>query len=136
MYKSKYFKIQELVDPAILAELGEEACWAKFRPIVLMGLDLLREELGVPLTINGVFLGQTFTESGVRRKDTPTGAKLSAHKNWEAFDLKSKEKTPEQIQAHIKANYARYGITRLEASTPSWTHADWKVVPLVIVPFQ
>ncbi len=135
MYKCKYFKIEELVDPIILKNEGEEKCWGMLSDNAKIALDMLREDLGA-LTINGVFNGQTFTESGLRRKDTSTGASLSQHKEGTAFDVKSKTKTPVEIREHIKKNYIRLGITRIEADTPTWVHFDCKPASLIVVPFK
>ena len=135
-YKSKYFKIEELVDPVTLKELGEEACWAKFRPEVLIGLDRFRELVNAPVTINNWATGGSYKESGVRRKDTPTGSPMSRHKEWDGFDVKVKDMPPKEVREVIKANYLWLGVTRIEADTPTWTHIDFKPVPLIIVPFK
>ena len=134
-YFCRHFKIEELVDPTILKEKGAVACWDLLSERAVMALDMLRDDLG-SLTVNGVFNGQTFTESGLRSKDTATGAKLSQHKEGTAFDIKSKTHTAEQIRDHIRKNHARLGITRIEVDTPTWTHFDCKVAPLLEVPFK
>jgi hypothetical protein len=122
--RPKHFTIHELADPAIIAKHGEEATWAMLDASIFPALNWLRDKFG-PILING----GRFKESGLRRKDTPTGSPRSAHKNGQAYDLKplTKGVTVQQMYTFIIANESEAlanGITELEdiRDTPSWLH--------------
>ena len=124
MTRPKYFKIHELADPSIIAEVGEDATWAMLNPKLFAALDWLRETFG-PLLING----RSYKESGLRRKDTKTGSPRSAHKTGQAYDIKplAKGVTVQAMYSFILANETeamRHGITEVEdiRFTPTWLH--------------
>jgi len=74
-YRPKHFTINELVDPWFITNCKEDACWDMLDENALRAIDALRERFG-PLLING----RGYTESGLRRPDTKTGAKFSMNK--------------------------------------------------------
>ena len=131
-YRPKHFTIAELVDPWFLANHSEDECWDMLDDNALRAIDALRDKFG-PLRING----QGYTESGLRRPDTKTGAKLSMHKFGKAFDLKPLQKgvTVRMMYDWIMANqpeaYAM-GIRRVEdiqyttKGATHWLHVDAK----------
>jgi hypothetical protein len=134
-YRPKHFTLPELVDPWFLANHTEAECWAMLDPNALKAIDALREMLG-PILING----RGYTESGLRRSDTATGAKYSQHKSGRAFDLKfladgvTPRKVFERIISHPIEAYAM-GIRRVEdiaytsrSTGPyfGWLHIDSK----------
>jgi hypothetical protein len=82
MYKCKYFKIKELVNPAFLKTTSEDVLWQLFDDRLLKCADKLRDKYG-PILINGGGL----TDCGLRTQDTKTGASFSAHKYGRALDL-------------------------------------------------
>ena len=82
MYKCKYFKISELVHPDLLKQHGEDRCWLFFDERLLRFIDWAREKWGAIL-INGSGL----KDCGARKIESNTGAGMSAHKFWRAFDL-------------------------------------------------
>ena len=45
-YKCKYFTIQELVNPTLLAKIGEETAWKMFDDRLLRLADKIREKYG------------------------------------------------------------------------------------------
>ena len=130
-YRPKHFKLAELVDPYFLT-MPEDEVWAMIDDNALWAIDLLRERFG-PLRING----NGYTESGLRRPDTKTGAKMSQHKMGKAFDLKPLQKgvTVRMMYDWIIANQPKayaMGIRRVEdyaytsrGSVP-WLHLDSK----------
>ena len=112
--RPKYFTIQELADPSIIAERGEEATWGLLDPRLFPALDWLRGIFG-PLLING----KGYKESGLRRSDTATGSPKSAHKAGQAYDIKplTKGVTVQQMYRYILDNEKtalQMGITELE----------------------
>lgn len=124
MTRPKYFTINELADPAIIAYAGEQATWGMLDPTLFPALDWLREKFG-PILING----RGYTESGLRRKDTKTGSPRSAHKSGQAYDLKplAKRATVQAMYQFVLDNEAeamRHGITEVEdiRDTPTWLH--------------
>jgi hypothetical protein len=131
-YRPKYFAINELVPPNVLAERGERA-WAFMDDRILRGADWLREKFG-PAVINGRFGGKVFTESGLRDPFTTTGAKWSQHKFGRALDLKFTRVTVQEVYDYIIRNpkeARENGITTIEdiAFTPTWLHIDCRAVP-------
>jgi hypothetical protein len=133
--RPKYFTINELADPAIIAKHGEEATWAMLDTQILIAADYLREKFG-PISINGMYRGVRFTESGLRRSDTTTGAKFSQHKLGKALDLKFHNVDELVVYEWIMNNQAeayRMGIRRVEdiaftgrAGSGGWLHIDSK----------
>ena len=81
-YKCKYFKINELVNPTLLKQIGEETAWKLFDDRLLKMADKIREKYGA-CTVNGGGL----TDCGLRDINSVTGAKYSAHKMGRALDL-------------------------------------------------
>lgn len=81
MYKCKYFTIRELVNPALLKQIGENIAWTIFDEILLRSADLIREKYG-PMTINT----ENLTDCGLRDPQSKTGAKYSMHKIGRALD--------------------------------------------------
>ena len=81
MYKCKYFKITELVNPALLKQVGENVAWTIFDENLLRAADAMREKYG-PITINTPDL----TDCGLRDPQSKTGAKYSMHKIGRALD--------------------------------------------------
>lgn len=131
-YRPKHFTIDELVDPWFIANYPEVACWNLLDEKALRAIDALRDKFG-PLLING----RGYTESGLRRPDTKTGAKFSMHKVGKAFDLKPLQKgvTVTMMFDWIMANQAEayaMGIRRVEdiqyttKGATHWLHVDAK----------
>lgn len=81
MYKCKYFKIRELVQPTFLS-INENILWRLFDERLLRMLDKIREKYGA-CTVNANGL----TDCGLRRLDSGTGACFSAHKFGRACDV-------------------------------------------------
>jgi hypothetical protein len=131
-YRPKYFALNEVIPPAIIAERGERA-WALMDDRILRGADWLRKIFG-PATINGRFNGKVFTESGLRDPFTKTGAKWSQHKFGRALDLKFHKVTPKEVYEYIIRNPSEAranGITTVEdiAFTPNWLHIACQALP-------
>lgn len=135
MYKSKYFKIEELVTPELFALLPEELLWRLFEESTLRWLDAVREAWGKPLLINnwhGTKFWQKFwgskiyRESGLRNFNTKTGARLSKHRFAKGFDLKTED--PKDIPAlwNMLVGNRDLGTARVEhiEATPTWVHGE------------
>lgn len=132
MYKCKYFKLNELVSPAVYAHFGVFG-WKFLNQGVLRDLDTLRELWGKPLIINNYAWGGSYKESGLRcntdsivkSKKTPY---LSGHVLGLGFDIKPEDiKQVPELYKFIKLNFHKLStISRIEdiSSTPSWVHVD------------
>ncbi len=123
---TKYFKVQEFVPKEIYAMYGEGSI-RFINPDIVRIANLVRERMGVPVTINGA----GFNESGFRMPDTKTGARLSSHKRGCAIDVRGSF-DPKKLYKDIVDNYAVYreaGLTTVEdiAHTPTWVHlsCEW-----------
>lgn len=130
-YRPKHFTLAELVDPWFLT-MPEDEVWAMLDENALRAIDGLRDKFG-PLRING----RGYTESGLRRSNTKTGAKMSQHKVGKAFDLKPLQKgvTVRMMYDWIIANQSEVyamGIRRVEdiayttKGVNHWLHVDAK----------
>lgn len=128
-YKPVYFKITELVNPKLLAEIGEETAWKLFDDRLLKAADEVRKKYG-PCTVNGNGL----TDCGLRDINSTTGAKFSAHKLGRALDLhivsieKKYTNKEEKTQAYNKIREQmmidpKFDKLNFENNT-SWLHVD------------
>jgi len=123
--KSKYFKIEELVQPDTLDLLGESKCWELFDERLIANLDWIKAKfLKVPITINSWLWGGDRKYSGYRAVTCPIGAKKSKHKIGEAVDFIVKGITADEMRLWLKCNQNEmpYPI-RLEVGV-SWVHLD------------
>lgn len=129
MYKCKYFKINELVNPEVLKTMLEYTAWVVFDPNLLKCADMIREKYGA-CTIN---VG-SLTDCGLRAIDSKTGAKWSAHKFGRALDLhilaieKKSLSKEEKIKAYNKIRQElltdkRFDCLNFEEGI-SWLHID------------
>jgi hypothetical protein len=125
---SKHFDFEELVPPSIWKTYGI-ASRQFLRPELITSLDLLRDILGRPVTVNNWHAGGAYKESGYRLPDTRTGARYSQHKFGAAADVKVPGMTPREVLAVILNNQQRFieaGLTTYENPdfTPTWLHVD------------
>jgi hypothetical protein len=79
-----YFKIQELVPPAVYADQGERA-WRLIDSGLVYMLNRLREAYG-PITINNWHIGGPREWSGLRTPDSPYYSVGSYHSCGQAAD--------------------------------------------------
>lgn len=128
-YRSKHFKLHELVGPALYKKYGTskpEYLWRLLDECVLEALDIVKEFYETTVTVNNYYWDGARKESGLRDMDTETGAELSAHKFAKAIDFQVKGISSVQVQADIKNGLmpARFYelINCVEAGTIGWTH--------------
>ena len=128
-YKPKHFTAKELVPRSFYEKWGELSLqWMDAG--LLHDLDIIREELGVPLLVNG----GNYNWSGLRDSGFSGYSPTSAHTLGKAVDFK--------LIAWLKGDYSisfdfvtntikrlkqegklKY-ITRLEVDTYTWVHVD------------
>jgi len=120
----KHFSIQELVTPLRYKVRGD-AAWFDFRPELLEGLALLREDWGATITINDWSHRGRLVDCGLR-DDGDTGAAFSGHKLGACLDLHTADL--QGLRNLVMRNYEKYGITEIEDSalTPTWVHVSWR----------
>jgi hypothetical protein len=85
-YRPKYYRIQELVNPKLLTEFGEEKCWEMLDADLLFMADAIRDKYGV-ITVNDLY-PDGLVDCGLRDWRNPTtGSSTSAHCHGNALDL-------------------------------------------------
>lgn len=94
---------------------------------IILVTQWIREQIGLPVTVNNYATGGQYKESGLRSQTTKTGAKKSAHKEGKAVDIKVKGMTAKEVwdwcmdrQMELYA----MGVREIEhwEDTPTWTH--------------
>lgn len=91
------------------------------------GVQYFRTKTGLPTYINTWKNGGHYVRSGFRPWLTSIGAEWSMHKFARAADLKVARMAAPEVQAFIRKyskEFLAAGITRVEITTPSWTHVD------------
>lgn len=88
-YKCKHFAIHELVDKKTFETTPEWKLWVAFDDRLLKAIDYLREEIGVPVTINNwKWKGEAGRQwSGYRPPGTPYYSQYSQHSFGRAVDM-------------------------------------------------
>lgn len=126
----KYFRIDELVCPHILARHGEDRAWMFLSTVYLETLLVIRRDiLQEPMIINNHRVGGNFTQRGVRCCQcaivkSKTYAYMSAHVLAMASDSHCLKMTAQQMRDKIieKQYLLPYPI-RLEDKV-NWLHFD------------
>ena len=129
IYKPKYFKIEELVDPATFEKFGDKA-FAFFRPQILIALDYIREKAG-PLIVNNWQTGGPLRWRGLRTADY-TESKTMPHRLGAAIDCHSSKLTAEDLRGLVISESVKHasstihpihGVRRMERGV-NWLHID------------
>ena len=127
IYRPRHFAPHELVDPVCFSKFGADAV-AFFRPELLISLDMLRQILGKPFTVNNWKDGGPFKWRGLRTQGCAQGAEYSMHRFGMAIDFDVKGMAAEEVRVWLRAKWADYpdlgnGITRIENGV-NWVHVD------------
>lgn len=124
-YICKYFSLDELAHKEHIRLYGNK-CWLFFPERMLRFIDWLREQQG-PIVINSSKYG--FTESGSRLMGTSTGASMSAHKLFRAFDchiLEIDNKYPVTTHRKEKAKKYREVVDSI-IKIPEWNFVNFEI---------
>jgi uncharacterized protein YcbK (DUF882 family) len=131
MYKSKYFKLKELVCRHVYEKFGEKA-WSLLDPRLLQTLDIIKEALDKPIYINNWSVQGALSQRGLRCilcklvKDAfvKNTLYMSAHMEGQAVDFDVMGMTAEEVRKWIieHQDILPYSI-RLEDGV-SWVHLD------------
>lgn len=94
---------------------------------IVLATQWVREQIGLPVTVNNYATGGQYKESGLRSQTTTTGAKKSAHKEGKAVDIKIKGMTAKEVWDWCMDRQMELydlGIREIEhwENTPTWTH--------------
>jgi len=128
-----YFIIQELVDSTVYEKYGEIA-WKFIDDRLLECLLIVRQELGVPISVNNWFYGGNFTQRGLRHNMSPLVSSkdklyLSAHIFGKAVDFDVSGMTAVEVRKWIVDNPQKFPYKiRLERNLGgkpiTWVHLD------------
>lgn len=122
MYKPRFFKVQELVPPAIYEARGEQAL-ALLDDRVLLTLDQLRVQFGV-CTVNDWLWGGQYSQRGLRTPEAVEYSPTSQHSFGRAMDCHfAKVEAAEVRQWLLSHGDQCVHITFLEDDI-SWLHFD------------
>jgi len=125
---SKNFYLDEFIDPVTYAEHGKDSI--KFIDLrIVMIAQFLRDLTGRSVSVNTWWNGGHRKESGLRRSDTSTGAKLSMHKKGQAIDTQVSGMPPREVFNVVRDNAKQFfdlGLRRIEdlSLTTTWNHFD------------
>lgn len=141
MEVSKNFVLQEFIYPKIFEDEGVK-CIRYIDERIVKAAQIIRDYVGVPVTINNWHTGGNFTMSGLRPFNSKVGAKMSQHKFGRAIDVKVQAMNGEEMRDVIKKLFAigslKGLVTTIEDDTDTWLHLDcrWVENPneLLIVP--
>jgi hypothetical protein len=130
MKVSEHFDIREFVDPTTYAQQSNRSIDFIDRRLIDIA-EFVRVKVGKVVSINTWHVGGQFKESGLRNKNSTTGAKLSQHKLGKAIDLKAIGFTGPEWYNFVKENAkALYdlGVRRIEDKSlaTTWLHIDLK----------
>lgn len=122
MYKCKYFKAKELVSPKVYKIYGENSIKYIDKNILIF-LDTLRNDLGVPILVNRPSIGitqrglRTTVDSIVKDKVKNNKLYLSAHVIGKGVDFEVPGMNMQEVYNNIINNPKRYNmISRIETS--------------------
>lgn len=126
----KYFVLQEFINPNDF-EAHKENSIDLIDPKIVQIANFLREDIGKPVTINNWHTGGSYKESGLREKNTKTGALKSAHKDGKAIDPKVVGMLGNDWYEYVKKNAKKLyqlGLRRIEDRkiATTWCHMDTK----------
>ena len=129
-----YFKTYEFVDRETYERWGEKSIWFIDNRIVTL-MNKLREEFGVPITINNWYWGGDREWSGLRTPRSPYYSTYSQHSFGRAIDFLVKGKTADEVRDLIEEWYNlghlgfEYNITMEYGDRITWVHIDIRNTP-------
>ncbi len=127
---SEHFVLQEFINPVTFEKEGEKSIDLIDKKLIDIA-EFIRVDIGLPVTINNWHLDGEFKESGLRDKNTLTGAKKSAHKLGQAIDPKVKGYDGQKWYDYVVKNASKLyslGLRRIEDKSiaTTWCHMDTK----------
>lgn len=139
-YKCKHFIIEELVDKETFETTPEWKLWVAFDDRLLKAMDFLREEIGVPITINNWKWSGDRSWSGLRPPGSPYYSRWSQHSYGRAVDMIFKGIPAVDVRHRIKKLIKQGKLNNIAPSLTfeekykgkeiSWVHMDVRNNPL------
>ena len=141
IYKPRHFSLEEVVCPHVFNAFGSRA-WSFFDERILMTMDYLRDQFGVPIYVNNYDMPKAirvklglglYDERGYRciqcdlvKKAIKEGRLYcSAHMRAQAFDFNVFGMASGKVNLWIVTNYLILPFpVRIEKNTSGWTHID------------
>lgn len=123
----KNFIAQEFVPPETYTILGDDSI-KLIHPEMLIFIQRLRNDLGVPIIINNWHKGGNFKYRGYRPAGCGVGNSSSQHATnpANALDFDVVGFTADTVRKYLQTNNSRYPmITRIERDV-NWVHVDRK----------
>jgi len=124
------FKPQDFINPTTYAKLGDASIDLIDHKLIVLA-DFIYEDTGLKPYINNWHEGGQYKESGLRDKDSKTGAPKSTHKLGKGMDLKIKGWSGKEWYEYVKKNFKKLyelGLRRIEDKSiaTTWCHMDTK----------
>lgn len=125
IYKTRWFKIQELVPQDTFNMYEEERLWLFFDSRLLAAADKLRDTFG-RCVINAWASGGATQMRGWRPWEASVGASISQHKFGRALDASFEKATAEEIRFDMRTRPSRRCYQEIVAveDEVSWLHFD------------
>ena len=120
---SKNFILPEFVSKDIYEKFGSNSLWF-IDSRIIESCQKLRDNLGIPLTINNWYYGGDRQESGLRLPGMKNYSQYSQHSFGRAVDIISDDMTAEEMRKHIFLNPSEYPHIRAIESKVNWLHID------------
>jgi hypothetical protein len=120
---SKNFILPEFISKDIWDKYGYNALWFIDNRIIET-CQKLRDNLGIPLTINDWYYGGSRHESGLRVDGMKNYSPTSQHTFGRAVDIISKDMTAQEMRQHIYDNKYEYPYIKAIERDVSWLHID------------
>lgn len=132
-YKTKHFTARELLPPSVFNDRGEKA-WELLDPRALKVLDMWRDHVGQPVSINSNRLKRF--QAGLRVPSQPEYRTSSQHSYGRAFDLKDTDWRDFYhwiLEGYLSGCSVRHEVTFIEADTAGYCHFDVRNSPILKV---
>jgi len=123
--KSKYFKIEELVSPAIVKLAHEDVLWGLLDDKLLQTIDKLKEKFNDgSMSINNYLWSGNRSQSGLRTKDSKYYSERSQHSVGKAIDCIFSRYNVDDIRNYILDNPDEFPFIGGVELGVSWLHID------------
>ena len=122
--KSKYFKLEELVDKKTFEEIGEKA-WELIDPRLIESIDAIKARFPEgSMTINSWLWNGDRSWSGLRVAGSPYYSKWSMHSWGKAVDAVFSKYDVEVVRKYILNNPKEFPHIKGVELGVSWLHVD------------
>lgn len=120
---TKNFILPEFISKETWDKYGHRALWF-IDDRIIQTCQKLRDNLGIPLTINNWYYGGDRNESGLRVEGMKNYSSTSQHAFGRAVDIISKDMSAEEMRQHIYNKRHDYPHIKAIERNVSWLHID------------